>query len=320
MEEWKIWLELCRYAGWNPDGPLRPVKYRKHILPYNENLNVGIQIWNKWVEAINDIHALRIAIVGPAGLGKTWMAIYIARILEKMRFKIDQVVFTGLDYMRLTRTLKDKKVIIIEEPTYIASARNWHDEHQQVVVRTLESSRFQNNPIIIPIVNRNLLDKTIREYYINYVIEIRSRGYGVVFRTWKDQWSDKIMRMKTSELFAVYPGMELARCGRKTCLRCPQLSTCNKYIWPQYERARAEAMDYYHSRDEDILSGSKIKTAGQNFRELCDNASTIRQKLLDDKNKYSVAEIMYQFELNRNDAQLISKFLRMHFPPEKVTT
>ena len=218
--------------------------------------------------------------------------------------------------MHLAQTLKPKKVLIIEEPTYIASARTWHNDHQQIVVRTLESSRFQNNPIIIPVVNRMLLDKIIREHYINYVIEMRNRGVGYVYRTSHDQWQDKLWRKKACEIYAFHPAVELARCKRDTCLRCKQLPSCEKYIWPRYERKREEAIRKYQAEDVQKLEAKK--TAGETFKMKCDEALEIASELIDVKNKYNVADIMYRFNVNVNLARLIASYLTKIKPPPEI--
>jgi len=241
------------------------------------------------------------------------MAIHVARILDQ-KFDINQIIFTREDYLKLVRELKPKKIIIIEEPTYIASARSWFDSHQQIVVRTLESSRFQNNPIIIPVVNRMLLDKIIREHYINYVIEMRERGVGYVYRTSHDQWQDKLWRKKIGEIYAFQPGLDLNKCGRTTCLRCKKLPLCNKYIWAKYERKREEAVAHYQKQDAKKLI--EKRSAGQTFKLKCDEAIKIAPELIDNKNKYNVADIMYRFDVNKDLARLIASYLTKIKPIE----
>jgi len=306
-EDWEIWKEICEYTGWTLEGKLHPINYRGHILPFNKNLRVGVEIYNEWVSRINQIKAIRMAIVGSAGVGKTYMAIHIARILDKT-FTVDQIIFSRENYMYLVRTLKPKKVIILEEPTYIASSRLWYDTHQQIVVRTVESSRFQNNPLLIPIVNRMLLDKTIRQYYLNYVIEMRDRGIGYVYRVSHDQWSDKIYRTKISEIYAYYPGLEIGRCGRTTCLQCKELPTCEKYIWPRYERKREEAILRYQKEDAEKLV-TKKESAGEIFVKNCDRAMEILPQLKGSKGRYRPALVMYHLRVNRQDARMIAEFI-----------
>ena len=309
MSEWAEWLEICEYTGWNPEGPLQPMKYHNHILPFNSRFHVGVQWYNELTKMINNIEAVRIACVGPAGRGKTYMTLHLANIIESRRFTIEQLVLSGEDYLYLADNLEPKKCIVLDEPTYFAAARTWQDQYQKLVVRTLESSRFQNNPILIPIVNRNLLDKVIREYYLTHVIEMKARGIGRIYKTNKDNWSETLFRKRGSLIGAYYPGVELARCGRTTCLRCPHLPTCDKYIWPQYERKREAAIAKYRAEDQKIMAEAQKKSSGEAFHENCDRAWEIRSQLLDDKGKFDIPSVRYYLELNRTDAQMISKFL-----------
>ena len=308
--EWAEWLEICEYTGWNPEGSLSPIKYRKHIMPHNPRTHVGVQWYKELIELINKIHAVRIAIVGNAGLGKTYMGLHIGNVLEARKFKVSQIVLNGADYMHLADTLMPKKCIVLDEPTYFASARGWQDRYQKLVMRTLESSRFQNNPIIIPIVNRNLLDKTIREYYLTHVIVMQARGIGRVYKTNKDQWSDRLYRNRGPLICAYYPGMEIARCGRDTCLMCPKLPTCDLYIWPQYERKREREVAKYREEDMKIMTDTGKLSAGQIFKEQVKRALEIKADIRDEAGKFDTALVCYHLEVNRNDSQMIVRVLK----------
>lgn len=308
--EWAEWLEICEYTGWNPDGPLSPIKYHKHIMPWNPRIHVGPQFYDELMAMINRIEALRFALVGPAGRGKTYMAMHIANILESRRFTVDQVVLSGADYLHLADTLGPKKCIVLDEPTYFASARNWQDKYQKLVMRTLESSRFQNNPIFIPIVNRNLLDKTIREYYLTHVIVMQARGFGRVYKTNKDQWSDTLYRNRGPLIAAYQPGLEIARCGRQTCLRCPELPTCMKYIWPQYERKRESEVAKYREEDQKMMQETKHRSAGEAFQFNVSRAIEIKTDIVDEVGKFDTALISYHLGTNRNDSQMIARVLK----------
>jgi len=238
------------------------------------------------------------------------MAMHVANVIESRKFKVDQVVLSGADYLHLADTLGPKKCIVLDEPTYFASARGWQDRYQKLVMRTLESSRFQNNPIIIPIVNRNLLDKTIREYYLTHVIVMQSRGIGRVYKTTKDQWSDKLYRNRGPLIAAYQPGVDIAKCGRETCLRCPELNTCNKYIWPQYERKRESEVSKYREEDQKIMSETKHRSAGEAFQANVAKALDMMADIVDDDGKPDTALITYYLGTNRTDSQMIARVLK----------
>jgi len=307
---WGEWLEICRYTRWNPEGPLKPVLYRGFIKPYSATLGVNQWFYNMLLKMKKKKKAIRMAFVGGAGFGKTYAAIHVAQILQPS-FKVDQIVFSGEDYLRLQSTLKDGQVLMLEEPTYSASARGWQSDWQQAVVRTIESSRFQNNPLLIPVVNRNLLDKVVREHYINFVCEMFDRGIGRVYDYKQSQWRSEGKRYTLTDLAIYEPGVDLNRCGRETCLSCPKMAKCNKYIWPQYERKREEWIKYYQARDRETLEAKKdSKTSGETFVELCDSALERIDDFKNEKGKIDSALIIYHLKVGRNEAQNIKKVLQ----------
>ena len=307
---WGEWLEICVYTGWTPEGPLEPVLFRGFIKPFSAMLGVNQSFYNMLLEMKGKKKAIRLAVVGGAGLGKSYTAIHIAQILQPS-FSVDQIVFSGEDYLRLQNTLKDGQVMMMEEPTYMASARGWQSEWQQAVVRTIESSRFQNNPLLIPVVNRGLLDKIVREHYVTIVIEMFERGIGRAYDYKQSQWNADGRRYTLSDLAIYEPGVDLARCGRETCLSCPELGNCEKYIWPQYERKREEWIKFYQTRDRETLEAKRNeKTAAENFVEMCDEALTRIDDFKDEKGKISTALIIYKMKVGRNEAHNIKTVLQ----------
>jgi len=307
---WGEWLEICVYTGWTPEGPLEPVLFRGFIKPFSALLGVNQSFYNMLLEMKGKKKAIRLAVVGGAGLGKSYTAIHIAQILQPS-FSVDQIVFSGEDYLRLQNTLRDGQAMMMEEPTYMASARGWQSEWQQAVVRTIESSRFQNNPLLIPVVNRGLLDKIVREHYVTIVIEMFERGIGRAYDYKQSQWNADGRRYTLSDLAIYEPGVDLARCGRETCLSCTELGTCDKYIWPQYERKREEWIKFYQTRDRETLEAKRNeKTAAENFVEMCDEALTRIDDFKDEKGKISTALIIYKMKVGRNEAHNIKTVLQ----------
>jgi len=263
------------------------------------------------MERIHKVKPIRMAIVGEAGSSKTYTAIIIARLLDP-HFNIDQVVLTGKGYLDLVRVIKPRRAIVLEEPTFHLAARTWYKEWQQIIVQTIETTRFQNNPLLIPVVNRNLIDKTVREYYLNYVIVMFDRGIGRVYRTKHSQWVDKMVRETGFNIYLPTPGLELAECGRDTCLECPELPTCEKNIWPQYERKREEAIRFYQKKGREKLEKAEQKKL--TFREMVAIACEEREELKDRDGKYSVAKVMLRFQTNSLYAQWIVRELVDRYP------
>ncbi|MFX0208185.1 MAG: hypothetical protein ACFFDT_19530 [Candidatus Hodarchaeota archaeon] len=117
-----------------------------------------------------------ICVVGEAGIGKSMMGIQIARNIDK-RFGIDQIVFTHSEYCKeLQRSYNGKSIfglpIVFDEPSYAMGKREWYKEINQALVKTIESQRFLVRPLIIPIININLLDKTLRDYPVQFQVHV----------------------------------------------------------------------------------------------------------------------------------------------------
>ena len=315
-KEWSEWLEMCEYTGWNPHGQLKPMKYHGRIIPYSKGLDVSPSFFNELMEKIDKVKPIRIAIVGEAGASKTYTAIVLAMIIDP-KFGIDQVILSAKGYMKLVRIIKPKKCIVLEEPTFHLAARTWFKDWQRIIVQTIESTRFQNNPLLIPVVNRNLLDKIVREYYVNYVIVMFERGRGRVYRTKHSQWEDKMTRRTATDIYITKPGIELARCGRITCLGCKNLSTCDRYIWPQYERLRATTIAEYQKKGEEAIEKAEKKQL--NFREICEKAGLERESLKTPDGKgYGLHKIMLRFEIGLAYARRVKAYLEEYFPIPKA--
>lgn len=314
--EWEKWLKLCEYTGWNPSGPLRPMRYHGLIIPFNAGLGVKPTFFNVLMNRMKKVQPNRIAIVGEPGISKTYTAIMLALLLDP-KFWIDQIVLYGKDYLELQRTLPPRRCIVLEEPTFHLAARTWYDQWQRIIVQTIESTRFQNNPLFIPVVNRNLIDKTIREYYINYVIVMFRRGVGRVYATKHSQWKDYITKKTVCDLYLPTPGFLLYQCGRETCLECVALPVCNKNIFPLYERKRAEAIKYYQAEGAKELKRLEEKKHKTSFAEIVQTAAKERMNFLSlDGKDYLVADLMAKFDCGHNKALDIRSYLLKHYPLE----
>jgi len=311
-KEWREWEEICDYTGWNTHGKLKPMKYHGKIIPYSKAIGTGPTFLNELMEKIKTIKPIRIAIVGEAGISKTYTAIEIARTIDK-KFTVDQVVLSAKGYMKLTRTLNPGQCIVLDEPTFHLAARTWFKEWQRIIVQTIESTRFQNNPLLIPVVNLNLVDKTVRDYYVNYVVNMFHRGFGRVYRTKHSQWEDKQMKRTAFNIYIYTPGVELSRCGRITCLQCVALPTCDKYIWPQYERKRAVVIQEYQKKGEEIIA--KADRRPINFPDMCKLADLERESLKSlDKKIYALDKIMLRFEIGVTIARQVKAHLDNIYP------
>ena len=163
-------LRIGNYHGWQ--------------MLYSESSNVGPYFSNELVRRVRRKLACNIVITGEAGISKSYMALDIARILEGLtrsgadRFTIDQVVFRYQEFMDLVLKLKAGKVIVFDEPSYAMGKREWYRDLNKALVQTVESFRFKVHPLLIPIINKSLLDKTIRDYLIQFQVHVKGQGAG----------------------------------------------------------------------------------------------------------------------------------------------
>jgi DNA polymerase III delta prime subunit len=111
--------------------------------------------------------ATNVVFTGEPGIGKSYMAIAVARMLEglpaegKDRFPVDQVVFTFSEFMDLVLRLKSGKINVFDEPSYAIEKREWYRELNQALTKTIESFRFKVHPLFIPVVNKSLKNTEI---------------------------------------------------------------------------------------------------------------------------------------------------------------
>lgn len=186
--------------------------------------------------------ACNIVITGEPGIGKSYMATDIARVIEgiilgsgKERFTIDQVVYFYSAYMDTITKLKMGKAIVFDEPSYAMGKRDWYKDLNKVLVQTIESQRFLVHPLLIPIINQSLLDKTIRSYLIQYRIHVLGRGHALVYRIKASQHQEKIYHYQVCEL--IYKLFDADLCSKDTCLGCKKADSCTLFR-AQYERKK----------------------------------------------------------------------------------
>lgn len=192
-----------------------------------------------------------IAITGEPGIGKSYLGIDLARVVEGLlqgpgardRFKVKQIVFRHSQYMELIMDLKMGRGILFDEPSYSLGKRDWFKELQKVLVHTLESQRFLVHPLYVPIINMALLDKTIRQYLIQYQIHVIGRGHGMVYRLKPSQYNEKVYRYHMGDL--IYRLFDNDKCPVDSCLGCKRIEGCELFRAHYEKKKRAIQMERY---------------------------------------------------------------------------
>lgn len=262
----------------------------------------------KWQMAVN------VAIVGEAGVGKSYLAWTLCMELDPA-FSVDQIVFTYSEYMRLIRTLKMGKPIMFDEPSYAMGKRDWYKQINKVLVQTIESQRFKVHPLFIPIINMTLLDKTIRDHLIQYVVLVLRRGFAFVYRLHPSQWEEKIYHPHLCTLKMPLIGI----CKRESCLGCRKLKSCLEFR-AQYERKKATIQDKRYEQAE--AEASFMETREMTDRQLANLIYSFKDKIVNDRGQLSAKLIRVIFlhelgvKVGHNRAYTVKELLKLIHPNE----
>jgi energy-coupling factor transporter ATP-binding protein EcfA2 len=258
------------YGSMTQQPDLKFTNYHGFQVLQSESLGLSPYFSNTLQHRINRKMATNVVFTGEPGIGKSYMAISLARVLEgktaegKDRFTVDQVIFTYSEFMELVLRLKSGKIIVFDEPSYAIGKREWYKELNQALTKTIESFRFKVHPLFLPVVNKSLLDKTVREYLIQYQVNVYARGKGTVYKLAPSQFQDKTFHEYFCELH--YRQFDMKQCKetngqeeRSSCLGCECISSCQVFR-AQYERKKAEIQDsrYEAAKEQAETVESKI--------------------------------------------------------------
>jgi hypothetical protein len=131
--------------------------------------------------------------------------------------------------------------IVFDKPSYAMSKRDWYKELNKALVQTIESFRFKVHPLFIPIINKSLLDKTVRSYLLQFQIYVHDRGKATVYRLNPSQFDDKTYQYFFCNL--EYPLFDRHLCNRETCLDCSKVEEECQIFRARYERKKASIQD-----------------------------------------------------------------------------
>jgi hypothetical protein len=205
---------------------------------YSQDLGVYPKFSIEVRRRIKQKRATNATVSGEGGIGKSYHAIDICRGLSR-RFTVDQVVFNLDQFLDAVLYTPMGVPIVFDEPSYAMSKREWYKELNQALVKTIESFRYKVHPLFIPIINKSLLDKTIRSYLLQYQINVMDRGKATVYRLSPSQLSDKTYHPFFCEL--KYPLFDRHLCNKDSCLGCSYLineeQPCQIFR-AQYERKK----------------------------------------------------------------------------------
>ena len=259
---------------------LKTINYHGFQTVQSKTAGVAPYFSNTLTMRINKKLATNVVFTGEAGIGKSYMAFNCARIIEgsyktasgewKDRFTIDQIVFDFPAFLEQVLKLKSGKIIVFDEPSYAIGKREWYRKINQALTKTIESFRFKVHPLFIPVINKSLLDKTIRDHLIQFQVSIHKRGQATVYRLRPSQFKDKTYHENFCELYQRrFDQKECAKTRgkptpRKSCLTCPEIETCMVFR-AQYERKKASIQDnrYEQALEDAEKTESKFKSISE---------------------------------------------------------
>jgi hypothetical protein len=252
---------------------LKVIGYNGFQVLQSAGLGIGPYFWNALAHRIHQKMATNVVFTGEPGIGKSYMAIQTARVLEgltesgKDRFSVDQVVFTFSEFMDLVLKLKSGKIIVFDEPSYAIGKREWYRDLNQALTKTIESFRFKVHPLFIPVVNKSLLDKTVRDHLIQFQVNVYARGKGTVYRLKASQFMEKTYHQHFCELH--YRMFDRAECkatngveAKDSCLGCEHVLKGCMVFRAQYERKKAEIQDSRYESAKEQAERVESKTLG----------------------------------------------------------
>lgn len=224
-------------------------KARGRYIPFSKAFGVGPYFSNLILSRIRKQKPCNTIFTGEAGISKTYCAIQFARFLQPS-FSIDQVAMTYSDVMRLMLRLREGDIIVLDEPSYTVGHRDWYKAQNKALVATLRSGRFKVHPLFIPLINKSLLDKIIRQHLLQYMIVFEDRGEGTVYKIQPSHFSEEVY---TKFLCKIKMEMlDINKCDKPWCFSCKDFkdNSCN-LLRAQYEHKRQRIQDQRYKTDLD---------------------------------------------------------------------
>lgn len=275
---------------------------------------------NTIMQRIHKKQATNVVVTGEAGEGKSYLAFDLCRVLMgfnkkgEERFKLDQVVFTYKDFLDLVIKLPMGYPIVFDEPSYAMGKRDWYRQLNKALVLTIESQRFKVHPLFIPIINKCLLDKTIRDHLIQFQVLVHGRGKATVYRIRSSQFTEQIYHKYFCDLdFAM---LDIDRCDRLSCLDCLKLMECDIFR-ARYERKKAMVQDARYSQA--LAQAEKVEAKQLSMEQIEKLSLTIKETFIK-KGKIDVQALRialsdeYGVRLSNTRAYELRAMLLKHHP------
>lgn len=267
--------------------------------------------------------AVNVACTGEGGISKSYICNDICRVISPKYFNVECVVFTYVEFMRFVNIERMGVPIVFDEPSYAMSKRDWYNEINKALTKTIESFRFKVHPLFIPVINKNLIDKDIRTYLLQYHITMRDRGKGTVYRLYPSQIKEgKVYQYEMCKID--YDLFDNNLCSIPSCLGCKKLDPKNKddrcmIFRAQYERKKALTQEERYEKA--LEDAEKKESKNLSDEEIEVKLLTIFDKFYDKEKKRIDVEIMatlgrreFGINLGHNKKYRVAKMIKYDYP------
>lgn len=230
-------------------GELGWRKVRGRAVPYSKDIGIGQYFSNLIMSRIRKQKPCNVIFTGEAGISKSYTAIAMAKYLQPS-FTIENVAMTYTEFMQLMLKLKEGQIIVLDEPEYVAGHRDWYKEQNKALVSTMRSGRFKVHPVFIPIINKSLLDKVVRSHLLQFMVVLKDRGEGAVYKLEPSPFQDFTY---TKSMCTIYIEMlDINKCQKKWCYSCKSFkdNSC-QLLRAQYEHKREKIQNERYTQDLD---------------------------------------------------------------------
>ena len=313
----------------------------RRVIPYSKELAVGPYFSSLVISRIRKQQPNNMIITGEPGISKTYTAEQLSRFIQPSiggQFSVEeQTAYVYSEFMKLMIELPEGYIIILDEPEYVAGHRDWYKDVNKALVSTTRSGRFKVHPLLIPTINKSLLDKVIRKYLLQYMINLDDRGEGVVYKILPSSFDESVFH-KPLTLIRVEM-LDISTCPKKKqvkiydktlnryitkevpeswCLNCKDFDTC-PLDRAKYERKRKEIQMQRYQEDFDKTKGQEgLSLSPQQLEEkivkVLDKVSVRRTGRYDHHSLMVVLEDTYGIVLSENKAVALAKRLTIKFP------
>jgi len=226
---------------------LKPMNLGGYEFLYNPSLGYFPYFSFALRKRVKQKKACNIVCSGESGIGKSYQMADIFRVLAPKYFSVDDIVFRYPEFLRCVLTSVRGLPIEFDEPSYAMSKKDWYKEVTKALVKTIESFRFKGKPLGLPIINKALLEKDIRNYLIQFHIVVHDRGKATCYRTYPSSFKDAVYHYQFCKL--QYRMFDNNLCSKDSCLDCRKLDPTEKTKLPcplfraKYERKKISTQE-----------------------------------------------------------------------------